>query len=174
MSSSKGFYGTEVHYTTYPSLHPLNILIDPTHLNNLHNSQGDTSFRKRWDKDEYAKKSQEKKAEQDDSKSNTFKLLPHSKQQYLTTPFNHPLGKLEDDDAPKKLLQGRTKAVDFDSVVGKTQVVQVTGGKQPGFHCKVCDIVMKDSVSYLDHINSRIRKLVQVCWGIIVNMANAL
>ncbi|KAI8321420.1 hypothetical protein GQ54DRAFT_298002 [Martensiomyces pterosporus] len=42
-------------------------------------------------------------------------------------------------------------------MVGKVQVVQSSSSasKQPGFYCKVCDVTVKDSLSYLDHINGK-------------------
>jgi U4/U6.U5 tri-snRNP component SNU23 len=55
------------------------------------------------------------------------------------------------------LLQARD---DLDSHlevnVNKTTVVEgATASKQPGFYCDVCDVTLKDSSSYLDHVNGR-------------------
>ncbi|KAJ3227905.1 zinc finger, matrin-type 2 [Clydaea vesicula] len=54
---------------------------------------------------------------------------------------------------PEKLLQARTKTLGLDQNVGKAQVVQ--GSREAGFYCEDCDVVLKDQVSYLDHINGR-------------------
>ena len=60
-------------------------------------------------------------------------------------------------------MKMRENKIQLDTNLGKIQVVQ--GGasseasRQPGFYCKACDIVVKDSVNYLDHINGRKRKL---------------
>ncbi|KAJ2463208.1 U4/U6.U5 snRNP associated protein [Coemansia sp. RSA 2322] len=57
----------------------------------------------------------------------------------------------------RELLQSRKQAVDLEGMVGKVQVVQAStaAAGQPGFYCKVCDVTVKDSMSYLDHINGK-------------------
>jgi len=47
--------------------------------------------------------------------------------------------------------------VDLSEGVGQTKVVE--GNKMPGFHCEVCDVTLKDSLSFLDHLNNRKRKI---------------
>jgi U4/U6.U5 tri-snRNP component SNU23 len=61
----------------------------------------------------------------------------------------------EDDSEPKELMKIREKKIDLDGNIGKIQVVQ--DSKQPGYYCKHCDITVKDSINYLDHINGRKR-----------------
>ncbi|CAG8646366.1 4276_t:CDS:2, partial [Acaulospora morrowiae] len=60
-------------------------------------------------------------------------------------------------EQPRDLLKARTERVVLDTNLNKIQVVQSTGlaSKQPGFHCKECDCVVKDSVNFLDHINGK-------------------
>ncbi|KAG0055597.1 zinc finger, matrin-type 2 [Gryganskiella cystojenkinii] len=44
----------------------------------------------------------------------------------------------------------------LESAIGKTQVVQGgPTGRAPGFYCKVCDCVLKDSTAYMDHKNGK-------------------
>ncbi|KAI9294889.1 hypothetical protein K502DRAFT_365436 [Neoconidiobolus thromboides FSU 785] len=64
----------------------------------------------------------------------------------------------EDDDKPapqKELLKARSTKLNLDASVGKTQVVQGFGNKQPGFYCEHCDVTLKDNLSWLDHINGK-------------------
>jgi U4/U6.U5 tri-snRNP component SNU23 len=60
----------------------------------------------------------------------------------------------------RELLRARTEKIVLDANLNKVQVVQSTSiaSKQPGFHCELCDCVVKDSVNYLDHINGKKRK----------------
>ncbi|CAG8476316.1 8415_t:CDS:10 [Diversispora eburnea] len=60
-------------------------------------------------------------------------------------------------EQPRDLLKARTEKVVLDANLNKTQVVVSTSvaSKQPGFYCKECDCVVKDSVNYLDHINGK-------------------
>ncbi|KAL1917575.1 uncharacterized protein VTP21DRAFT_3968 [Calcarisporiella thermophila] len=63
----------------------------------------------------------------------------------------------KDPPVQRDLLRARDEKIALDTNLNKTQVVQSTSiaSKQPGFYCKVCDCVVKDSVNYLDHINGR-------------------
>lgn len=58
------------------------------------------------------------------------------------------------------LLRARTEVADFESSVGVSQLLSgpsaaEENGSGPGFFCKVCDCTMKDSASYMDHINGK-------------------
>jgi U4/U6.U5 tri-snRNP component SNU23 len=67
------------------------------------------------------------------------------------------------DDLPKptELMKAREAPLNLDKNLNKTMIVTGTGrgAGQPGFYCDVCNRTSKDSVAYLDHINSRSRKL---------------
>jgi hypothetical protein len=54
-------------------------------------------------------------------------------------------------------LQHRSADLDLESRVGKYTVVNANTplGQRGGFFCNVCNCLMKDSNSYLDHINGR-------------------
>jgi U4/U6.U5 tri-snRNP component SNU23 len=57
-------------------------------------------------------------------------------------------------------MKAREAPLELDKNLGKTMVVQNPGGRgpgQPGFYCEACNRTYKDSVGYLDHINSRAR-----------------
>jgi U4/U6.U5 tri-snRNP component SNU23 len=58
-----------------------------------------------------------------------------------------------------KPAQARAEGIDLTSRVGKYQVVSdaAPNAQQPGFYCEPCDCLLKDSVSYLDHINGKKR-----------------
>ena len=51
-----------------------------------------------------------------------------------------------------------TCQVDLESRVGKTRIIDSQRSKKSGYYCDVCDCVLKDSVSFLDHINGKKRK----------------
>ncbi|KAJ3180472.1 hypothetical protein HDU87_001981 [Geranomyces variabilis] len=105
-------------------------------------SAGDTNFRRKWDREEYAEraKTREKNpalAEKNDSRRRRG-LAPQDD---------------EEEHVEKELLKARDTPIDLTSNLNKTQIVQSTGGQQPGFYCAACDCTVKDSVNYLDHIN---------------------
>lgn len=67
-------------------------------------------------------------------------------------------GKKTDLPKPTQLMKQRDAPLELDKNLNKTMVVQNPGGRgpgQPGFFCETCDRTYKDSIGYLDHINSR-------------------
>jgi U4/U6.U5 tri-snRNP component SNU23 len=65
----------------------------------------------------------------------------------------------------RAFLKAREGTIDLDSKVGKIEVINPTtieGAKAPGFFCEVCMCLLKDSASYLDHINGKKRKLLSI------------
>lgn len=74
-------------------------------------------------------------------------------------------------NSKRAFLKARTGKVDLESKVGKSEIinpeeaakssvqitdgVSQTGGGGVGWYCKVCDCYLKDSLTYLDHINGR-------------------
>ncbi|KAI9287873.1 hypothetical protein BC943DRAFT_358370 [Umbelopsis sp. AD052] len=111
----------------------------------------DTTFRRTWNKEEYAAKAQEREAadklaeENEDRKAKGLK----PKYQRSSTPAQ----------PQRELLKARDEKVVLDANLNKTQVVSTgaagPASKQPGFYCKACDCVVKDSTNYLDHINGK-------------------
>ncbi|RHY35358.1 hypothetical protein DYB32_000152 [Aphanomyces invadans] len=56
------------------------------------------------------------------------------------------------------LVQARTKKVELDSNVGKITVIKPDDAmRATGYFCEVCEVTLKDSVSYIDHVNGKKR-----------------
>ncbi|KAF9529217.1 hypothetical protein CPB83DRAFT_852874 [Crepidotus variabilis] len=111
----------------------------------------DTDFRRKWDHDEYAEKAKKKDEEERERMKENEERLKQGKR---------PLkgGKKLDLPKPTELMKQRDAPLELDKNLGKTMVVQNPGGRgpgQPGFFCETCNRTYKDSVGYLDHINSR-------------------
>ncbi|OMJ23026.1 Zinc finger matrin-type protein 2 [Smittium culicis] len=122
--------------------------------------KNETSFRRTWDKEEYEKRARERsrrlKTGEDDSGSN-------SDNDPKSANSKKRRGKDDQPDAEKKVkkdletLKAREARVNLSGMLGKVQVVQSSSiaAKQPGYYCKTCDVTIKDSISYLDHINGK-------------------
>ncbi len=54
-------------------------------------------------------------------------------------------------------LRSRNYDLQLDAKLGKTQIVSAHAGlsSQAGYYCNVCDCVLKDNQSWLDHINGK-------------------
>lgn len=60
----------------------------------------------------------------------------------------------------RAFLKSREKRLNLDEKAGKIEVINPTDieGKKAGFWCEVCSCLLKDSASYLDHVNGKKRK----------------
>lgn len=76
-------------------------------------------------------------------------------------------GAIGPENSERAFLKARRNKVDIDSKIGSTEVVSADAAANTGdvsegvtktgvgWHCKVCDCFLKDSHTYLDHINGR-------------------
>lgn len=114
----------------------------------------DTSFRKTWDRSEYAAKAADREskyqaegAARADAKAAGRKYFP-------------PRASTTDPDAATKETESRSARLDVSHNVGKTSLVPAgaaTGkrGRGAGFYCAECDLTFKDNLQFLEHLNSR-------------------
>ncbi|KAF8904443.1 hypothetical protein CPB84DRAFT_1677423 [Gymnopilus junonius] len=110
----------------------------------------DTDFRKKWDKEVYAERAKRKDQEERERMQENEERMKQGKRPRK--------GQKDDIPKPTELMKQREAPLELDKNLGKTMVVQNLSGRgpgQPGFYCETCSKTYKDSVGYLDHINSR-------------------
>eukprot|EP00603_Paraphysomonas_imperforata_P005079 CAMPEP_0114427884 /NCGR_PEP_ID=MMETSP0103-20121206/8615_1 /TAXON_ID=37642 ORGANISM="Paraphysomonas imperforata, Strain PA2" /NCGR_SAMPLE_ID=MMETSP0103 /ASSEMBLY_ACC=CAM_ASM_000201 /LENGTH=217 /DNA_ID=CAMNT_0001597033 /DNA_START=41 /DNA_END=694 /DNA_ORIENTATION=+ len=115
------------------------------------------SGRRSWDNEAYAKKAKERAEMGDDydtqdSKSTQTKA---TRKEEFTKADDGALGPMGSERA---FLKAREERVDLESKVGKTQVInqsELERGAGAGYFCETCNCLLKDSISYLDHINGK-------------------
>lgn len=111
---------------------------------------GDTDFRKTYDREKYAAlaKEHEERERAEGKARYEAKQEGRSYRRRASTP--------ED----LKMTEARTARVDVASLVGKTMLVPAGSGvgkrgKSAGFYCEACDITLRDSPSWIEHLNSK-------------------
>lgn len=109
----------------------------------------DTSFRKTWDRAEYAAKASIREAaEKEESKARYEAKLEGRKYNPRATPID------------AKETSSRASRLDVTQNLGKTTLIPAgaaTGkrGRGAGQYCPDCDLTFKDSLQWVDHLNSR-------------------
>ncbi|CEF65921.1 Zinc finger matrin-type protein 2 [Strongyloides ratti] len=95
--------------------------------------------RRKWDITEYHIKAQERLAKEKEEIAKKNGLL-----------------KPEKTSGKKELLKMREEKIDLTSKIGKsTKVNPDTCNDGVGFYCEICDVTVKDSISYLTHCNGK-------------------
>jgi len=110
----------------------------------------DTSFRKTWDRTEYAAKAEAREAKYKEEGKARWEAKAAG-QKY------HPRASTPPD---VKDTESRTARLDVSNNVGKTTLVPAgaaTGkrGRGAGFYCADCDLTFKDNLQWIEHLNSR-------------------
>ncbi|KAL9109758.1 MAG: hypothetical protein Q9227_005627 [Pyrenula ochraceoflavens] len=109
----------------------------------------DTSFRKTYDKAEYAAKAEaEEKARKEESKARYEAKLAGKK-------YHKPV-----DFSALDNTTSRSNRLDVASMVGKSTLVPAGSaigkrGRGAGFYCEACDLTFKDNVQYVEHLNHK-------------------
>ncbi|KAJ1422896.1 hypothetical protein B484DRAFT_452092 [Ochromonadaceae sp. CCMP2298] len=115
------------------------------------------SVRRVWDKEFYEQKAKERAEQGDDyvdEDEGPKKVRRLAKEEFQAA-GDGAAGPIGSERAFLKVRQGK---VDLDSKVGKTEVINPTQAGElrgAGFWCETCSCLLKDSVSYLDHINGK-------------------
>lgn len=119
------------------------------------------SFRKTWDKEFYEKKAKERIEQGDDDekgKPQAQRVITSStKEEFVPA----SAGAQGPSGSARAFLKAREHKVDLESKAGKSELFTPAvaetrrGLSGPGYHCEVCQCTLKDSASYLDHINGK-------------------
>eukprot|EP01065_Artemidia_motanka_P007920 TRINITY_DN13967_c0_g5_i1.p1 TRINITY_DN13967_c0_g5~~TRINITY_DN13967_c0_g5_i1.p1 ORF type:complete len:222 (+),score=56.08 TRINITY_DN13967_c0_g5_i1:116-781(+) len=114
--------------------------------------------RREWDVADFQKRAEERsKQEQEQEQALT---LAHTSGKKKVDKRVYPALKPKTaDGAPQReYLQARDFDLGIQETVGRVAFVNA-GGKavsdEPGWYCKVCDCVLKDSISYTNHVNGK-------------------
>mmetsp|Transcript_32490 Transcript_32490/g.103463 ORF Transcript_32490/g.103463 Transcript_32490/m.103463 type:complete len:214 (-) Transcript_32490:26-667(-) len=104
---------------------------------------------KKWDREEYAQKAEEREAEEREKEEDP---MDEKKRKRLERDPLH-----NGTIVARAALQQRDYDVDLESRLGKTQVVSINTplSQQAGYYCTVCECIVRDSANYLDHINGK-------------------
>ena len=111
----------------------------------------DTSFRKTWDRDEYAQKAAAREAKIKSEGAARAEAKAAGKK-YFTPRASTP------PDARE--TESRTSRLDVSNNVGKTTLVPAGAavgkkGRGAGFYCQDCDLTFKDNLQFVEHLNSK-------------------
>lgn len=114
---------------------------------------GDTSFRRTWDRDEYAAKATEREAKiKEEGKARHEAAVQGKKYHSYNRAPTPPDGYAE--------TEARKNRLNVADQVGKTQIIaagagQGKRGKSAGFYCDACDLTYKDNLQFVEHLNSK-------------------
>ncbi|KAI5796938.1 hypothetical protein FPQ18DRAFT_255397 [Pyronema domesticum] len=109
---------------------------------------GADTFRRTWDREEWAAKAKEREAkERVESKLRYEAKLAGKK-------YHAPAA----EDA--EMISARRDRINFEENLNKIQLVPGSAavgkkGKGAGFYCDACDLTYKDSLQWIDHLNSK-------------------
>ncbi|KAI9832128.1 MAG: hypothetical protein M1838_005678, partial [Thelocarpon superellum] len=112
-----------------------------------------TSFRRTWDRDEYAAKAAARETKERAEGAARYEAKCAGKKYY---------GPPSSSSGDNALVEARRARLDVAAQVGKVQMLtgamaSVTGkrGRGAGFYCEACDLTFKDNLQWVEHLNSR-------------------
>ncbi|KAF3942277.1 hypothetical protein ABW19_dt0203913 [Dactylella cylindrospora] len=120
-------------------------------------ASGDTSFRRTWNREEYAQKAVEREAREAKERKERYEAKLAGKK-YIP--------KTEGEDEEKKnfdeerMVEARRDRIRLDENLNKVQIVPLgaTGGRRgrgAGYYCEACDLNFTNSLEYVEHLNSK-------------------
>ncbi|GAX23273.1 U4/U6.U5 tri-snRNP component SNU23 [Fistulifera solaris] len=135
---------------------------------NLNYKQVANVSRRKWDVESYEQRAKERQAREEEAGSLEDTRKKATDNSTLNTKNEDDSNKEEFQAAPadaagpegskRAFLRARQQAIDLESKVGTSEMVSADNAVVKsgiGWHCKVCDCFLKDSLTYLDHINGK-------------------
>ncbi|TGZ85040.1 hypothetical protein EX30DRAFT_15000 [Ascodesmis nigricans] len=109
---------------------------------------GEANFRRTWDRTEWAAKAKEREAAHRAESKARAEAAAAGKKYHAAVP----------DDA--EMISARRDRINFTENLNKTTLVPVGAGvgkrgKSAGYYCETCDLTFKDSLQWVDHLNSK-------------------
>jgi U4/U6.U5 tri-snRNP component SNU23 len=118
--------------------------------NTYSSSTNDVSFRRTWDRAEYAERAAIREAKERDEGRARYEAKLAGKK-YVRRASTPP---------DVRETQARSQRLDVGSLVGKTMIVPAGAavgkrGRGAGFYCEACDLTFKDNLQLIEHYNSK-------------------
>ncbi len=117
--------------------------------------------RRTWDKELYAQKARDRAEYGDDFVDKEDENTSSKPKKVLKEEFKSA-GSDEEEaiGTNKAFIKARDYKLELDHKAGKVEVINplAEDGAKAGFWCEVCKCLLKDSTSYLDHLNGKKRK----------------
>mmetsp|Transcript_35069 Transcript_35069/g.99435 ORF Transcript_35069/g.99435 Transcript_35069/m.99435 type:complete len:228 (-) Transcript_35069:143-826(-) len=109
----------------------------------------DNTARRKWNKDDFAEKAKERDEKETEAEESA---LDAKKRKRLERDPLH-----QGVIVQRSHLKAREYKLNLEARLGKTQVVTPNTplNQQAGYYCNVCDCILRDSATYLDHINGK-------------------
>lgn len=113
-------------------------------------SNTDTSFRRTWDRSEYAERAADREVKTKEEGRARYEAAAQGKK-YIRRASTPP-------DARES--EARRTRLDIGSQIGKTMLVPASAavgkrGRGAGFYCDACDLTFKDNMQFVEHLNSK-------------------
>jgi U4/U6.U5 tri-snRNP component SNU23 len=111
----------------------------------------DTSFRKTWDREEYAQKAVDR----------DLRLKEEGKAKYEAAAAGKKYhGRRASTPPDARDTEARRSRLDVSAQIGKTMLVPAGSavgkrGRGAGFYCDACDLTFKDNLQFVEHLNSK-------------------
>ncbi|EEH39994.1 hypothetical protein PAAG_02183 [Paracoccidioides lutzii Pb01] len=112
-------------------------------------STSDTSFRKTWDREEYAQKAAAAEAKSKEESKARYEAKLAGKKYHAPVDFSS-----------LEATSSRSERLNVASMVGKTTIIPAGSavgkrGRGAGFYCPDCDLTYKDNMQFVEHLNSK-------------------
>ncbi|KAH7045519.1 zinc finger matrin-type protein 2-like protein, partial [Linnemannia elongata] len=110
-----------------------------------------------WDMEEFERRAKERAArDKEKAEEDEARALGKPPPPLPQNPRKTVKKKAKEAPTEEAIKAEKSERLILESAIGKSQVVQGgPNGRAPGFYCKICDCVLKDSTAYMDHKNGK-------------------